>query len=630
MAYLFPETIFDALRQERQDFLNNEIEIVDGYMFSQIDTIKKAHKYFNSQYKGSNYEEINGVAYKKTFYNINKWRCTVASKQLDIDTKDFLLEATNMDTEFHVLLAEKELKYWMKKKHWGKILNEVTRKLPIYGSVVLEKTRNGVEVVDLRYLMNEQSAASLDQATYVIRKYLMTPRQLREMAGVWENVDDVIMKHCNFVATSYEDGETFRASAGAPQAEVYARYGEVPLSWFTNSESDQQKYVLARFIVAGVDDFEKNDAGQIVRENGIILRKERIRALPFKEVHYSRTEGRWLGIGVVEDTFEAQRRVNELKNQLARAMEISTIHLFQTASKTPQKNVLTDVDNGEILSGMTSEITPLVNEERNLAAFNLEQQSYEGLADRQTFSSDVLGGEPAPASATATAIINQVQQATTVFDYKREDIALFLDEFIHDLVFPDIEKEINKPHTFKFVGTSEELNKVRRSKAKLIVRREMMQKMVTTGRLMTQEEYLQRVDEVFQQTAASREREWLKVRKDFYRDIEFETNLIITGEKKNVFAQLQNIQGVLNIVSRNPQAIQNPIVRKLLFKMMELTGMHISEIDEVEQELLEAQSTQAQPVNASGLPANNAGGGTGNQKFQPPVREGAALEPVQA
>jgi len=53
------ENIFKTIREERADFLNNQIEVVPGYTFNQYDTIKKIHLYFNSQFEKGNYETVN-------------------------------------------------------------------------------------------------------------------------------------------------------------------------------------------------------------------------------------------------------------------------------------------------------------------------------------------------------------------------------------------------------------------------------------------------------------------------------------------------------------------------------------------------------------------------------------------
>lgn len=589
----YPQTIFEAIRAEISDFTQNQIEIVPGYTFSQYDTIKKIHKYYNSQYETGNYENVNGVTRKKVFYNINKWRCDVSTKMLDIDTKDFVLISENPATDFNVFLLEKELKAWLKTSKFGKLLNKIVHDLPVYGSVVIEQTNDGPEVVDLRYLMVEQSAPSLDKASYILRKRLMSAGDIRKMSKVWDKADEVIERYCLHVAKSYEDGGSYNKKL-SPYAEVYTRYGEVPLSWITGKDNDYETYVYSRFICAGVNDYSTNDDGKVTEERGLILFKEQLDELPFKEVHYNRTDARWLGIGVVEDTFEDQRRVNQVKDQEAKAMELSSLILFHTPDETITKNVMTDVDNGDIIRTPNG-IARIDNSMRSLGEFSTVAASYEKHADQMTFSYDVIRGETSAASATATAVINQTQQATSVFDYKREDIGLFLNEFITDLVFPELEDKLNQPHSFRFAGNIDEMEKLRVKAIDGYLR----SKIIESGDIPSKEEY-----EATKQSLLAKYRDdggkmWIKVNKDFYKNLAYNLTLEITGESKNVQAQLANLNNLLGVVGKNPEVLKNPVVKRLLFKVMALTGMHISELEALEQEVND-QPLQGKPEFAQG------------------------------
>lgn len=581
--YQYPENIFAAVRQERDDFLYNEIQLVDGLTFSQYRTIKKIHKYYNSHYDLGDYEVVNGVQRKKVFFNINKWRCDVSTKMLDIDVKDFLLISENPATELNVYLLEKEMKYWLKKHKLGKVLNEVVRKLPVYGSCVLKKTKSGAEVVDLRHFYIDQAAESLKTSRYIIQKHLMTPAQLRKMKGVWNNVDQVIENCTNYVATGYDADQAFVAQVGSPYAEIFERYAEVPASYLTNDGylgKDNDEYVMARFIVAGVDQVERNDKGEITGENGIVLFSEKVSELPFKEVHYNKTEGRWLGIGVVEDCFEDQRRVNEIRDQEAKAMELSSMILLQTKDDLIQKNALADLENGDIVR-VRSELTQ-VNMTAQTGEFNSAANAYEQHADRMTFSYDVIRGETPAASATATSVINQAQQASSVFDYKRENIGLFIQEFITDLVFPELAKKLNTPHVFRFAASVDEMNRMRDKAIDGYIRQQILagkMEVPTAGEIDLIRDAMRR------QYMKAGNQMWIDVEKDFFQNLDYEVSLEITGESKNVQTQLTNLGIVLGELGKNPQLLQNPVLKKVFFKQMSLMGMSPSELDVADSQL---------------------------------------------
>ena len=590
--YQNPSSIFAAIRAERDDFLYNQIEIVDGVYFNQYETIKKIHKYLNGHYVNGDYETINGVRRKKVFWKLGKRQAAIASKQLDIDVKDFLLIAENPDHEWNTFLLEKELKYWLKKHDLGVTLNQIVDELPEYGSVVLRKVKNGAKIMDLRYLFNDQAAESLKEARYINYKHLMSPDDLRKMKD-WEHVDHVIDHYCLHSDRGYEDGASVKKDAGSPLAEVWESFAIRPRSYLTNkgflkdSKEDDQ-YVLCRFIVAGVDDRKENEAGQAYDENGLILFAEELSELPFKEVHYKKTKGRWIGVGVIEETFEEQRMVNKIKDQEDKAAELASMILYQTQDKLVQKNLLSDVDNGEILTSKTG-IQRLdnrldVNQFENLVS------SYENHADRVTFAQDIMGGDLPPASATATAVVNQVQQATSVYDYKKENIGLFLREFIDDLVFPELKTKLNKQHTFRFVGNPEEMQRIREKAANYHIK-----ELIEKGEIIEESELTAAKEQFITGMQEQGSRIWIDVQKDFFNNLDYEVSLEITGEGKNVQAQLQNLQFVMSLVGQNPEMVlKNPVLKRLLTKTMSLMGLSTTELENAFIEQQEQMDQQKQ------------------------------------
>ena len=595
MAYKFPQTIFDCIRQERQDFLYNQIEIVPGYTFSQYFNIQKIHKYYNSHYNDGDYETVNGITRKRVFWNIGKRRATIASKQIDIDTKDFLLISEDQATEWNVFLLEKELKAWMKKEKYAKILKQVSEELPVYGSIVLRKTKDGAELIDLRYFFCEQSAKDLKKSRYKIIKHLMTPEAMREMEGTWNNVRDAISKFAITSTKSYETGGQLNIEHTTPEVEVYERFGEVPRSFFENdgtsygdgSEADED-YVYGRWIVAGIDnvitsDNTINGAVQEIHAPGIVLFKEQMKKEdePLKECHYRKTIGRWQGIGVIEDEFEDQRMVNKTKDQEDKAQELASLILFQTATDMAAKNVMTDVDNGEIIKA-TSAITRLDNTNKNLPDMQRIAEAYENHADLDSFSADLLGGEQTPASATLGAVKTQVQASSSVYEYKKENYGIFLDEFISDLVFPDMEKKIMQPHTFRFMGDLFEMQQLRER-----VVNGYMRAKIFAGEMPvpTQEEGAALMQQWLKMYTKQGSKMWIAVEKDFFKNLDYEVSLEITGEGKNVQQWLNNLQTVLQLCSSNPIIMQNPLFKRLLYKMLSAMGMSMSELENAEAEV---------------------------------------------
>lgn len=615
------DNIFRQIRDERQDFLKNEIEVVPGYNFSQYNTLKKIHLYYNGHYEKGDYEEVNGILRKKVFHQMSTWRCEVATKMIDMDVKDFILVSTKADTDWNVFLLEKELKVWLKRNEMGQILNQISDELPVYGSVVLQKTPTGAVLVDLRHFYVDQATDTLPNARYINIRKLVSHQDLRKMKKKgWENVDSAIENFSGKYTQGYDidgitkssngsnlyyDGAGTQATQpeGAPLVEIWERYGEVPLKWFTDKESDAGEYVLAKFIVAGIDQVNKNDQGVVMGEEGLILYKEQIDELPFKEVHYKKTKGRWLGIGVVETLFEAQRRRNEVENQKARAHELASMQIFQSLDQTIASNITTDLQSGEILK-VKSLIQPIATESRDMTALENHSVKLDEHANDLTFSRDVVSGENAPASATLGAVQIQTQQTTAVFDYKKENIGLFLGEFIKDLVFPQIEKELNKEHVLRLAGTVDELQKLRDNYATNIANNRTLEAILNNEEV---EDYgsffnLQK-DLAMQEVSKMGDKIWTEVKANFFKDLDYTVDIVSTGENQNIYAKINNGNAILQLLGADPTVITDPTKRKVLFKIMSSMGWHMSELQQIEEE---ASRVQAQPEQLPVAQSQNA------------------------
>lgn len=594
--YQYPQNIFEAIRQERNDFLYSHIEIVDGYSFNQYENVKKIHKYYNSHYNDGDYETIRGITRKKVFWNVNKRRATIASKQIDIDTKEFLLISEDDATEWNVHLLEKELKVWMKNAKFSKILNQISDELPLYGSIVLRKTKDGAELIDLRKFFCEQSAENLKKSRYKIIKHEMTPESMREMDGSWKNVKEAINKFAITSTKSYEDSGQLNVQQATPLIEVYERFAEVPASYFEtegalkgDGSKEDDDYVYGRFIVCGVDNLvaSSNDPTKQYYAPGIVLFSEQIKKKddPFKECHYRKTRGRWQGIGAVEELFEDQRMLNKTKDQEDKAQELASLILFQTANDMAAKNVLSDVDNGEILKS-AAPINRLDNTNKALPEMQRIAQAYEIHADLTTFSSDSLGGKEAPASATLGATQLQLQTGASVYDYFKEDYGIFLNEFITDLVLPEMESKINLEHNFRYTGNLMELNKVREKVVKGYIRTQVLEGKMEAP---TKEEAEMLVKEWTNLYSKQGSYMWLKIKKDFFRNLKYHLSLEITGEGRDVQAWMNNLVAVFKLTGGQPLETLNPFAKKLLFKILSAMGMSMSELESAENEAIQAQ-----------------------------------------
>jgi hypothetical protein len=543
------------------------------------------------------------------------------------------LVSNKPESDWNVYLLEKELKVWLKKNKMGQLLNEISRLLPVYGSVVLQKTKEGAKLIDLRHFYVDQAASELEDARYIMKRMLLSHQDIRKMGKAgWEKTQEAIDKFSGRYSTGYDlsgISSTYNGSPlywegsgtqqvtqaqTAPLVEVFERYGQVPLSWFTDKESDENEYVLAKYCVAGVDGSIKNDKGVIIGEDGLVLYKEQISELPFKEVHYTKTEGRWLGVGIVEILFENQRVINQYKQAEAIGHELGALQLFQTTNDTIASNILTDLQPGEILKTKAM-IEPIATEQRDLTGLHSSIELLEQHSDNLTFSRDVVSGENAPASATLGAVQIQTQQTTAVFDYKKENIGLFLGDFIKDLVFPQIEKELNRAHVLRLSGSLQELQKLRKNYATNYANHQFIEYLLNADMQHPETDdadqfiWDQLYEKGLKDIATHGDKIWAEVEDKFFKDLDYEVDIVSTGENKNIYAQINNGNALLMALAKDPTITTDPMKKQILFKVMSAMGWHMSELEDMDNEQLQANQDQngIQQGNVQQNPQGNGG-----------------------
>ena len=566
-----PQSIFAQIRYETDQFLYNFISPVPGYAFNQYQTLKRIYLYLSNRFE-------NGAFYlgrEKLFFNIVTPAVEVASKFLMVDPKKIKL-VPKEDKKFAIDLLEKELRLWLKKSHMGRILHQLADEVPKYGSALLEKTKEGVRVCDLRRTMLDPSVDSAKDSRFITTVHYMTDTELRDTG--WKDVDIAIARFGNTqAAQAFEDfSGNMNVMRSSPQVKVYKRYGEVPEWWLKGGKS--QKMVRSLFIVAGPDFLQRNAQGQVTGEMGVVLFKSEWKGdYPFKDYHYNKIKGRWLGMGVVETLFDVQARVNELKNQKRLSMELSTLHLFQTKDKQLIRNVITDLENGDVIYSPNG-VEPILNEERNLPAFKDEEESYANQVDKLTFAYEAVRGDTSEQGQTTLGQTQiAVGQATGVYGFKKTLYKIFLHEFFDELVMPQLLKDLTPEHILRFTGTSQELNALDEAAAELHVNDVIKQKVLSGQRvnLAFQESVKQEAIKTYRKLGGNR---FLKIKQAFYKDAEYDLEFDIDDDTLDANKTISGIQYLFGLL-QNPATLQDPRLQLLFNKGAEQFGISPTEIE---------------------------------------------------
>lgn len=570
------QNIFATIRQEINDYIYNDIEPVDGYTFNQYETIKRIHLYLNSQFEDQSL--YNGR--EKIFYNITTPRRDLVARFLDVDTKDIRVEERNPANEWATYFLNYELQNWMANNKFGVVLNDLADEVTSFGSVVLKKKKGAIpQIVDLRRLFIDPTVDHIQESRFITIKHILTPEELRDKVKIGWDKDKIesiirLKQEKSDAPESYEDSGVTNQIRSSRYIEVYERYGYLPRNIIEGGKKQDEIYTLT--IVA--EPFMRDDKQN---EQGVVLFKGEWKdEPPFFDFHFTKTKGRWLGVGVPESLFPAQERLNELANQRRTSMELSSMHLFQTADKTVYNNILTDLQNGDILkTKVQGSLQPLANEERNLPAFQIEEQNYTTLADRVSFSNDILSGGEIPSSTAATTVVVQNNNATRVHLQKRENFALFIRYFIKDFIIPNLVKEINQEHILKAVGDPDDFLAMDEAWVNKVAIREEIKNRMLNGKPTFAEDVPVLVEVLMNNIRKNGSKRFVKLAENYYKGKLDDFDVNIDGEQKDLAKLVQNAFAFYQNYAQNPELLNDPVQKALMLEWARALGLDTAKIE---------------------------------------------------
>lgn len=579
--------------QEIRDYQAEYVQIVPGLLWNQYLTINQIYFYYNSKFQSGDTDDEGD---RKYFYNINKNPCKVFSKAIDFDTKNIRLLTVGGGDPTKTWFMERDLKYWMRDKQFGKTLNRIFRELPIFGTVVLKILNGTPYFVDLRNFVVEQTADSLDQMSFKTEIHYLTVAEFKKIAKrmKWKqsDVDEVVKK--------------FREARKASRIVLWERYGDV--------EDDNGNYSYKRSFIADVEwNIYDINGTKIGTERGVVLSSEdwKPEEDPYWEIHAEKMAGRWLGIGVVEALFEPQIRENELCNIQSKTTYWAGLRIFQTRDNTVNRNFMTDVRNGEVINA-DSEITQISMEDRNLAFFNEEHQKWMSNRDELTFSYDVVQGERLPSGTPLGSAQLAASQTLSYFEQIQENVALDIKEMLYEEIIPYFERSSSPEHVLRLVGNDleEYIGMVKNE----LVFEEMIRQIMNGAN--PSEEMKNTIQMGVEASMRLGKEKLLTIPTGFYEGVKYDVDIDITGESVDTRVRYATRFAILQAITSDPTMTTDPIKKKILAGMAEDGGINPTDLFGVDDKSQAPQQQAPVPgragggVSAASLGANIPGAAT--------------------
>lgn len=555
--------LFQEIKQIAEDYNGGSIEITGGLTFSQSEVIKMVEYYSNSKFLNGSKDN---TGREKPFFNVVNTMVDTAIVATDIDTKDIKVEAEREQDYDKSFLFNHEIQNWMKESNFALTLNEMGETRPRYGGVLIKKCeyKEAGEPEEMEIEVVEWKNVIVDPVDItegiIIEKHYMTPMEVRKKSGVWENTEEAI-KLWN--KKGYTRSDT--------RMEVWEVHGEFPESYLNedpevNGEGEDYSRQVHYFAVNGNKYVHLYWAEE--KEN------------PYKYLAWKKVSGRGLGRGVVEEGEEAQVWTNDAMWKKQSAMELSGKVILKTNSKKVGNNVMTDMDNGSIITlddGKDINVLNLLN--GAMPQFSESMQQWFQQYERTTSSYGAVRGETPPSGQPYRLQALVANSAGSHFDYRREEWGIFLTEVFYDWVFPYIQKKLAKKHILASDFTPEELARLDEAYARYEANKIATEE-ILNGNVITQEDYMAMQTQFKELIGKNGQRRFIDIPDNYYKDMKARLTINITGEQKDKSAVLESLSNLLQtMLPLVQQGIATPNdIQVILNKIMETSGAGLSPI----------------------------------------------------
>ncbi len=466
---------------------------------------------------------------------------------VEFDTKDIRYITSPGHSFVNSWIMNKENKAWMKDVNFGVTINKILQKLPKYGNHLIKTVGDKPFEVRLKDMVIDPYVEFAEQSYIVDEVRYMAPHEVEAMKG-W---DKEIVKEVVELAKKEKKSLI-----------------QIDEAYFPN----EKKLV----IIAGLDNHKqrtsKTAEDNVANSGAKILFDGSYTKFPYTEFFWDNYQGRYLRQGVLEELLEEQFAANEMFFLHMMGLYWSQKHVFKTTDMMINRNIMRDVENGDILR-VNGELVQLDVADRDLGAVNNTTNLIDKNKREKAMIFEPITGETLP-SATPFRLGFILQKAGAgYFDQKREDIGLQLKKYITQKITPTFKNSKRKKHLFNFTGVDNELA----SMEKLMIEMQLQKAIKAYPSIPTQEQ-VQRERERLAARLQARPDRTIKIPANFYENIKHKVELVITGESVNLGSMIETLTTLLQTIATNPGVLQDPNTRKILFATLDKAGISPEEI----------------------------------------------------
>lgn len=572
--------VCELVRQAEQNYITGTTTISKYVEFSQYENIEKIDAYLNSRHISG---ETDSMGREKPFFNIVTAAVNIWYRATDIDRKNIRIKATKRTDTLPAFLATIHLQEWMRRDAFGQFLNEWGRSLAKYGSSVCKFVETDgklhASVVPWNRIISDQVDFYSDVQ---IEKLYYTPAQLKAKRGY----DQKMVKALLDTRSSRKDLNKQKRDNKNDYIEVYEVHGELPLSYITKKDIDDDTYVQQMHVISFVAKDDKED-----EYDDFTLYKGREAQTPYMITHLIKEDGRSQSIGAVEYLFDTQWMKNHTVKAIKDQLDLASKLIFQTADPNfVGQNVINAIETGDILIHTPNNpLTQIQNNSHDVTSLVTLGDMFAINGQKLTGTTDAIAGNNFPSGTPYSQVALLNQESHDLFELMTENKGLHIEEMCRKFIIPYIKKQMDSSEEIAATLDAHDIQKVdmlyipneaiRRSNKRIA--EEMFKFLEDRNAPIPQPANLPAEENIIKnelsplgnQRFFSPHNDTSIKWKEAFKDLEWEVEVEVTNETSDKDAVFKTLTTVMQVIATNPAVLTDPNMKLLFNKIIEMTGV---------------------------------------------------------
>lgn len=573
-------SIGGLVRKAESDYISGTTTVSKYVDFSLSDDVNKIYAYLESKHTSG---ETDSQGREKPFFNIVLAARNIWFRSSDIDRSKIKVKASYSKEVIPAFFATIHLQKWMRRENFGTFLNSWGINSAGFNESIVEFVEQDGRLIPSVLPWNRIICDSVDFKNNPKIKVLeFTEAQLRKN----KSYDQDLVEKLFSARRARETLDKRRKDNKNYYIKVYEIHGELPLSYLTNRESDEDTYVQQMQVITYLASKEKGNFDDYTLYSGKEEKDPQMLTALLPEI-----DGSIALRGSVKSLFEAQWMVNHTAKNIKDQLDLASKLIFQTSDGNfVGQNALVAIEQGDILiHAINQPITQVANNSHDISALQSFGQDWRGVGREIVGISESMLGQAAPSGTAWRQVEALLNENHSLFEIMTENKGLSIEQMMREYIIPFLKKKMDNSKEITATLEDHDITKIdslyiksestKRANEMMIQNLKKLkfgdpiptaqdhQNLVNANASVIQEGLSAQGNQRFFKPSDIPEKTW----KELLKDIEWDLEIDVTGEDVDKEA-LTTLNTMLVTIANNPNILQDPNMKMIFNKILSLTG----------------------------------------------------------